>query len=83
MVEDIQAMLIEDIIWAKKGHHVEEGELVLMNQCRGGERAREEVEGWGWSPRMEALESLEGSTAMEREDFQFTRGEAECGQSTE
>ena len=40
MVEDIEAMLVEDVTWAKEGHHVEEGELVPMDQCRGREGAR-------------------------------------------
>ena len=83
MVEDIQAMLMEDIIWAKKGHHVEEGELVLVNQCRGRERARQEVEGWGWSPRMEALESLQSQPSMDREYSHLRWGEQEGGQATE
>ena len=32
---------------------------------------------------MKALESLEGGTAVKREDFQFIRSEAECGKTTE
>ena len=36
------------------------------------ERAREKVYSWGWGVRMEALESLEGGTAVKGEDFQFT-----------
>ena len=50
MVEDMEAVLVEDVGWAKEGHHVEECVLVLMYQCRGRERARQEVKGWGWSP---------------------------------
>ena len=39
MVEDIEAMLVENVAWTKEGHHVEEGELVLMDQCRCREGA--------------------------------------------
>ena len=43
VVEDMKAVLVEDVGWAKEGHHVEECVLVLMYQCRGRERARQEV----------------------------------------
>ena len=39
----MKAVLVEDVGWAKEGHHVEECVLVLMYQCRGRERARQEV----------------------------------------
>ena len=49
MVKDINPMLVEDVGWAKECYHVEEGILVLVDQGRGREGTRQEVEGWGWS----------------------------------
>ena len=59
MVEDMQSMLEEDVARTQECYHVEEGVLVLVKQGRGREGAREEVQGWGWSVRVETLESLE------------------------
>ena len=83
VVEGIQAMLEEDVGWTKEGHHVEEGELVLVDQCRGRERARKEVQGWGWSLGVETLESLQGQPPVDREHIHLCRGEQEGGQTTE
>ena len=44
--------------------------LVEESWCWGS--AREKVYSWGWGVRMEALESLEGGTAVEGEYFKFT-----------
>ena len=43
MMENMYPVLEEDTIWAKERHHVEEGELVLVDQGRGGEGARQEM----------------------------------------
>ena len=40
------------------------------------------MDSWGWGTGMKALESLEGGTAVEGENFKFTGGEAEGGQTT-
>ena len=49
LVKDINPMLVEDVSWAKECYHVEEGILVLVDQSRGREGSRQEVEGWGRS----------------------------------
>ena len=59
MVEDIQSMLEEDVGGAQDSHHMEESVLVLMDQCWGGERAGQEVEGWGRGTGVETLQSLQ------------------------
>ena len=82
MVENKEAMSIEDVGWTKEGHHVEECELVFMNQCRGRERTRQEMEGWSWGPGMETLESLQSQSSVHRKNFHFSRGEEEGGQAT-
>ena len=43
MVKDMHSMLVEYVGWAKERHHVEEGELVLVDQGGGGEGARQEM----------------------------------------
>ena len=43
MMEDVQAMLVEDVGGAKECYHVEEGELVFVDQSWGREGARKEV----------------------------------------
>ena len=39
---------------------MEEGKLVFVDQGRGREGSRQEMEGWGRSTGVEALESLQG-----------------------
>ena len=41
-MEDVNPMLIEDVGWAQYSNHVEEGELVLVDQgrCREGTRQK-------------------------------------------
>jgi hypothetical protein len=82
-VEHVDSMLVEGVVWPKQGHHVQQSELVLVEQSWGWQGAREKVYGWGWGVRMKALESLEGGTAVKGEKFQFTGCEAESGQTTE
>ena len=43
MMENMYTVLVENIVWSKERHHVEEGELVLVDQGRGGEGARQEM----------------------------------------
>ena len=43
MMQNMYPVLVENIVWAKERHHVEEGELVLVDQGRGGEGARQEM----------------------------------------
>jgi len=43
VVEDVEAMLVEDVGGAKECYHVEEGELVFVDQSWGREGARKEV----------------------------------------
>eukprot|EP00091_Calanus_sinicus_P017075 TRINITY_DN36858_c0_g1_i1.p2 TRINITY_DN36858_c0_g1~~TRINITY_DN36858_c0_g1_i1.p2 ORF type:complete len:111 (-),score=44.62 TRINITY_DN36858_c0_g1_i1:71-382(-) len=43
MVEDKYSMLVEGVVLAKQGHHVQQCELVLVEQCWGWEGAREQV----------------------------------------
>ena len=67
-------------LMCKTGHpNVEECVLVLMYQCRGRERARQEVKGWGWSPGVETLESLQSQPSVDRKNFHLRRGEKERG----
>ena len=43
MVEDVNSMLVEDVRWAQHSNHVEEGELVLVDQGRCGEGPRQKM----------------------------------------
>ena len=72
VVEHIGSMLVEGVVRPKHGHHVEQSELVFVEESWGWERTREKVDSWGWCTRMKPLESLEGGTVVEREYFQFT-----------
>ena len=83
MVEDIDSMLVEGVVWPKQGYHEQQGELVLVEESWGWEGARENVWSWGWGVRMEALESLESDALVKRENLHFTWRETECGQYTE
>ena len=56
---------------------------MLMEESWGWKRPGENMNSWGWSMGMKALESLEGGTVVEGEDFQFTGCETECCQATE
>ena len=51
-------MLVENVGGPQGGDHVEESELMLMDQCTYRDGSRKKVEGWGWSAGVEALESL-------------------------
>ena len=52
MVEHIHGMLVEDVARSKHGHHVHQGELVLVEQSWCWEGARENVYSWGWGTGM-------------------------------
>ena len=43
MVEDVNSMLVEDVVLTKQGHHVQQSELVLVEESWSWERAREKV----------------------------------------
>ena len=49
VVKDINAMLVEDVSRAQDCNHAEEGKLVFVDQGRGREGSRQEMEGWGRS----------------------------------
>ena len=55
IVEDINPMLVEDVGWTEQSNHVEEGELVLVDQGRCRERSRQEMQGWSRGAGVEAL----------------------------
>ena len=71
MVEDVNSMLVEDVVLTKQGHHVQQSELVCMEQSWCWERAREKVYSWGRGTGMKVLESLEGSAVVKGENFKF------------
>ena len=71
VVQHIHPMLIEGVVWSKQAHHVEQCELVLMEQSQGWERAREQVYSWGWGAGMESLKSLESGAVVEGENLKF------------
>ena len=78
-MQHIDSMLIEGVVSPKQGHHVEQSELVLVEEGWSWERAREEMYSRGRGTWMKALESLEGGAMVKGEDFQFTGCEAESG----
>ena len=43
VVENMYTMLVEDVVRAQDCNHMEEGELVLMEQSRGRDGAGEKV----------------------------------------
>ena len=51
--------------------------MVFMQEGLGREGAREEVEGWGWSLRMEALESLKCLSPVYSKHFKLCWREEE------
>ena len=65
-------MLVEGVARPQHGHHVQQSELVCMEQSWCWERAREKVYSWGRGTGMKALESLEGSAVVKGENFKFT-----------
>ena len=79
MVQHIDSMLVEGVVSSKQGHHVEHGELVLVEESGSWERAREEMYSRGRGTWMKALESLEGGLMVKGEDFQFTGCETGSG----
>ena len=76
MMQHIDCMLVEGVVWSQQGHHGQQGELVLVEECWGWERAGEQMYSWGWGSGVESLESLESGTAVERKNFNFTGCEA-------
>ena len=82
-MQHIHGMLVEGVARPKHSHHVEQSELVLVEQSWCWEGARQKMNSWGWGVGMKALESLEGVTAVKGKDFQITGCEAECSQATE
>ena len=72
MVQHIHGMLVEGVVRPMHGHHVQQSELVLVEQSWSWERAREKVYSWGWGAGMKALETLEGGTVVKGENFKFT-----------
>ena len=58
IVEGINPMLIENVGWTEQSNHVEEGELVLVDQGRCREGSRQEMQGWSRGAGVEALKSL-------------------------
>ena len=58
VVEDVHPMPVEDVFRSQEGHHVEEGELVPVNQGRRRERSRQEVKSRGRSAGVESLQLI-------------------------
>ena len=52
-------MLVENVAWPQQCNHVQEGELMFVEEGDGWERAREEMEGRSRCPGVESLQSLE------------------------
>ena len=75
MMEYIYPVLMEDVIRPQECHHVEEGELVLVDQCRGREGARQEMECRGRSLGVETLEPLHGLPPVDRQNTNIRGGE--------
>ena len=48
MVQHIYRMLVEGVVGPKQGHHVQQSELVLVEESWSWERAREKVYSWSW-----------------------------------
>ena len=73
----------ENIVRTQECHHVEEGELVLMDQGRGREGPGQEVESRGRSAGVETLEPLQCLPSVDRKHSHVSRGEQEGGQAAE
>ena len=83
VMENVNTVLVEDITRSQECHHVEEGELVLVDHCRGREGAGQEMECWGRSAGVETLEPLEGMPPLDSQYSHISRGEQEGGKATE
>ena len=55
VVEDIKSVLIKGVGCTEQSNHVEEGELVLVDQGRCRERSRQKMQSWSRSAGVEAL----------------------------
>ena len=75
VMENVNTVLVEDITRSQECHHVEEGELVLVDQCRGREGARQEMECRGRSAGVETLEPLQGLPPVDRQNTNIRGGE--------
>ena len=75
VMEYMYPVLIEDVTRSQECHHVEEGELVLVDQCRGREGARQEMECRGRSAGVETLEPLQGLPPVDRQNTNIRGGE--------
>ena len=83
VMENINPVLVEDITRTQECNHVEKGELMLVDHCRGREGARQEMECWGRSAGVETLEPLEGLSPVDGQYSHIRRGEQEGGKTTE
>ena len=75
VMENINPVLVEDITRTQECHHVEEGELVLVDHGRGREGAGQEMESWGRSAGGETLEPLQGLPPVDRQNTHIRGGE--------
>ena len=83
VMEDVNPVLVEDITRSLECNHVEEGELVLVDHCRGREGAGQEMECRGRSAGVETLEPLEGMPPVDGQYTHIRGGEQEGGKATE
>ena len=70
VLQHIHGMLVEGVVRPMHGYHMQQSELVLVEQSWSWERTREKVYSWGWGVGMQALKSLEGATAVKGENLQ-------------
>ena len=75
VMENVNTVLVEDITRSQECHHVEEGELVLVDHCRGREGAGQEMECRGRSAGVETLEPLQGLPPVDRQNTHIRGGE--------
>ena len=47
MVQHLHRMLVESVVGLRQVHHVQQRELVFVEESRSWERAREKVYSWG------------------------------------
>ena len=83
MVEDMHPMPVEDVFRSQEGHHMEEGELVPVNQGRRREGSRQEVKSRGRGAGVESLQPLKGLPSVDRKYLHLRWGEQEGGETTE
>ena len=76
-------MPIEDVVRSQEGHHMEEGELVLVYQGGSREGPGQKMKSRGRSAGVETLEPLKGLPSLDRENSHIRRGEQEGRQATE